>query len=355
MKILSQSTLAKAPGLVRLATHGGWVVADSDMGAGYVWRPGWAAFKPLFQAAWTRQGPKVKLVDQIGMNWEFASRCYLGSVVALPDGGCVVCFKLGVKEVEASGVPFAKCQWGMAVARLAADGSVVWQTRHAIHKGNAQVARYDATNVQLIASTGIRWVLSPVSGIAVKKDRVPMGASGEKNFTPPDGTACVFVGYSKEPSKLTRIGYDTKAIAWSSKPPYELGDDMLYASCLAPSGKPRGLWVAFVPDDRLRYNFCAPKMRDRTKWPANQLPDGGPASKEPRQAPALFQIPGYKKGVGVAVRVAGNIAVQILDKPGTRVTVGPGAWPTADVADGKPVVYYLSNGTLRKAVIDPEC
>lgn len=353
MKQVLNKQVAKAPGLVRLAmSPGGWAAADNDMNAVFVKAPGWREFRPAVQALFIK--PKQQRVPLIGAVYAApaASRCYMPSLIDLPDGGAILECKLGVKEVEDSGTPFDKCEWGMYLVRYDAAGAVKWHNRFQIHKGNAMVvAGGDPSQVRLIATGGACWVISAETGAILMKTSVPMGESGEKVFATAAGCSCV--GYTGHASTVARYGIDEKAIPVQTKPPYDIGADEWRCANCTPAGRPRAIWWAMVLKGQLLYNFVGPQMKGRAKFPVTKLPSGGPADAEIRHPVALFPIAGSRH-VGAAVKDEKKIQVQVLDMPQTRIVLGPGAWAAAVVrADGTIVVGYLDGGYMYEAVVDP--
>lgn len=314
--------------------------------------PGFAFFKPLVQAGWPAGKPAIPNVARRIVN---ASRVYLPSIVELPNGNAIVAMKLGVKEVEASGMPFAQCAWGLYVLLVDRIGQVLWADRFPIHKGNGQVVRVpgDDETVMLVASTGIAWKLRIADHSVVWKGRVTMGPSGEKCFATSNEKYVItaYVGYTNNPSGVARIGVDSKSVFWASKPPFnDMGSDMVYASAQSPWGRPKGVWTAVVLGGQLRYNYLAPKGV-KARFPPSKPGVAGAAASETRFAPALFQLPGYKKGVGVAYRRGSDIVVQVLDKPVSARVLGRGAWPSATCIDGKPTIRWIDGEALKSATV----
>lgn len=353
MDIVSTKTLATTPErLVRLAATTNWTVGDTDMKSVYVHFTGWKEFRPLVTAGW-----KVTGDVNVWTATPICSRVYLPSVVEHTDGSAVVCMKLGVKEVnDASaangGLPFEKSDWGMYLVKIDPLGSVLWKGRYAIHKGNAQVVwDPDENSLWLIASTGIRWWINPTNGEVTKKDSVPMGESGEKNYS--TSTACSFIGYTGHPSSVTRFGVDSKSIPVCSKPPYETGDDMLYCRHISPYGKPKAIWWVTVLNGRLAYNFIGPKAKS-AKFSMANLPYAGAADKEARHAPSLYVIPGDKAHVGVVFKDDGKVWAQVLDKPETRKALGSGAFPVAVQTPTGFEARYVSGNSVVNVVVTHE-
>ena len=346
----SKKKVASAPvRLVRTASSGDWVVADSDMSSVWIRKPGQAAFSSLVKAGW-----RVTPGDTSEIVVTNCSRVYLPSI-APAAGGVVVCMKLGVKEVEDSGVPFDKCNWGMYLVAFSKDGSTRWHGRYPIHKGNAQVINdpNDSATVLLIASTGIAWRIKVSDGAITQKFHVPMGASGEKNKARCGAVIqTAFVGYTGHPSAVCRVGRDASAIPVASKPPLNgIGDDMTYCDIMSAWGQPYGLWFVLVHEGRLRYNFVGPKAKV-AKWPSTKPADGGGADKEARFAPSLFQIPNARKTIGVAFKDDGKVQVQCLSDSASREAVDVGAWPTAALgSDGKIRVLYFKGNELWEASV----
>ena len=332
--------------LVRPATSGDRVVADSDMSSVWVRHPGSNKFVPLVQAS---HPPSMAALPGV-IARPICSRVYLPSIA-----GDVVCMKLGVKEVEDSGTPFDKTHWGMYLVRFNPDNTVKWHGRYPIHKGNAQVVTdpKDSTVVLLIASTGIAWRIRLTDGAITQKSTFVMGASGEKNRAKSNAQLVQtgFVGYTDHPSGMARVGVDSKSIGWMSKPPYnEIGDDMTYCDIQSASGQPKGLWAAVVVGGQLLYNFVAPRS-SAPKWPMTALPSAGPADKLPRFAPSLFPLMGNKKTVGVAFTDNGRVYVQDLQDRASRKEVGVGSWPVAVVSGGTVKIRYFAGNEMKESTV----
>jgi hypothetical protein len=371
MKVLSNNRVINAAGLVRFATSpNGWLIADNDMNAVYISRPLGPEFRPLAQALFLKTNQqRTVLAGLLGMAEKYASRAYMGSLTDLPDGGVIAECKFGVKEVEDAGIPFNKtgaaagipplaldkqvrtCAWGMLLVRLDLAGNLVWAKRYQIHKGNAMVVPgANANEVRLIATDGLCWVVSVATGDVLQKTRVPMGASGEKVYATAQGCSCV--GYTNHPSTVTRFGIDTKPIPVQSKPPYDIGaDEWRCANCTSDAQPKRIWWAMILRGYGILYNVVTPRKSVASHDPA-KLPSGGPADAEIRQPIALFKIPG-SKSVGAAFKDDGVVYVQVLDKPSTRIKIGPGGWPAAATNDsGRTAVYYRNGDFLYCAVID---
>jgi hypothetical protein len=349
MRVVSNNRVASAPGLVRIQVDGDWVVADNDMNATFVWKRGWPEFRVHVQALWL--GVNKMRVEMPGVVYasKKASRAFMGSVVMTPDGGCVTCTKFGTKEMG-SGL-FKTSDWGMYLVRMDAAGNVVWKDRYAIHKGNAQITNGLALlhTVTLIATEGLAWDINTETGAILKKYRVTMGPSGEKSTARSvNGRLYTgYIGFTNNPSGMARIGMDAKSIPVMSKPPFDLGPDTIRCDVLPPWGRPKGLWYSIALEGGLRYNYLGPRMT-KPKFTPQNPGYGGSADIDARHATSLFQIPGYKKGVGVALKDDGQVYVQILDKPSTRVRVGSGSFPCATI-DGH--VFYLNGGQMFEAAV----
>lgn len=347
MVVLDTKTTARAPGLVRPCVAGDWAAADNDQSEVWVLVPGAKEFVPLVGSSWRRTTAALIQIAN-------CSRVYLASIVELANGDAIICMKLGVKEVEASGTPFAKCDWGLYAVRMTPKGVIVWNNRYAIHKGNGQVVAdpKDPNKVWLIATNGTKWVLETGSGAVVQKTSVPMGASGEKCYS--TSTSCCFVGYSATPSGVTRFGVDTKPIPWASKSAPGLGDmgsDTIYAKCISTWFRLKKLWVVAVHGGRLRYNMIKPRT-GVAKWPITKPGDGGSATCEVRHAPSLFKIPDNVKTVGVAFVLKDTVLVQVLNNPSTVCAVGIGRWPVAQTVGKEVRVSYFNNGNFMTSRID---
>lgn len=359
MKVVSNQRRMKAPGLVRFAASasGRWLIADNDMNAVYIARADWPEFRPLAQALFLKlDQQRVRIPGLLGFAEQYASRCYMGSALDLPDGGALFECKFGVKEVEDAGISFDKpdrkgrvCAWGMFVARTDAEGVVIWARRYQIHKGNAMiVAGGDPSQARLIATGGECWVLNVADGEVVSKSHVPMGESGEKVYATASGCSCV--GYTGHPSTVARFGRDPSAVPVQSKPPYNIGADEWRCANCTPDAQPNAIWWAMILLGQILYNFVGPKMSGRAKHPVDKLPSGGSADAEIRQPIALFQIPG-SKSVGAAFKDDGFVYAQVLDKVSTRVKIGPGAWPAAVRKGDLASVFYRNGDYVYEAVI----
>lgn len=357
MRVIRNSKMAMAPGLVRPAIVGDWVIADNDMNATFVWHEGWSEFRPLAQALWLAGNKQRTRIPGVLMYSALASRSFLGTGVLCANGDAIFQGKWGVKELEDAykakqpgGVDFDDTDWGMYLIRLSPDDTVIWKGRYPIHKGAAQLVPGDNSNeVKLIASTGICWVIDMASGAVLKKTKVVMGPSGEKSYATTSATS--YIGYTNNPSGMARLGIDERSIPVCSKPPYELGDDMIRCAHIASELQPKALWWAMLFGGQILFNVVGPNMRGKAKFPVDKLPSAGPATKEPRHFPALFQIPGSNK-VGIAVKDDGQINVQVLAKKNVgRVRVGPGAWPAAVTEGGVTRVVYFNGNALWQAQI----
>lgn len=348
--------------LTRLtACAGGWVAGDNDMNTVWVKKPNAGTFVPAVQALFaTKNQQRVVLPGTLYASPN-ASRAYLPSLAALPDGGAVLCCKLGVKEVEASGIPFDSCEWGMYLVCFNADGSLRWKGGYKIHKGNAQVVTdpYYPGEAILVASTGIVWKIDVANGAIKAKAKVGIGATGEKNAVSvqpraglPGVVTLSFVGYSSTPCAVLRFGVDQKPVAVASKPPYnDMGDDTIYCRTMAASGQPQGIWWAAVLGGHLVYNFVGPKML-APRYLKTALPVAAYARCEPRHAPSLFQIDGDRKHVGVAYASGGHIKAQVLDVPGTQIDLGEGSFPVSLNRGGGTVeVRLFKNNQLWLATL----
>jgi hypothetical protein len=232
-----------------------------------------------------------------------------------------------------------------------ADGTVVWQGRYPIHKGAAQAVAGEPGTVLLIASTGLCWVIDAQNGQIIKKTKVVMGPSGEKNYA--TATAASYVGYTNFPSSAARFGIDEKAIPVASKPPYDTGNDFLRCCHLSAFDNPTSLWWVMILNGKILFNYIGPKMRGKAKYDVDNLPCAGSADMEPRHVPSLFQIPGNRKEVGIALKDDGQVYVQPLTTTGfrTRLKIGPGNFPTAVTEGDATRVAYFSGGSMFEATV----
>lgn len=197
------------------------------------------------------------------------SRCYLPRVAALPDGGALVSWKRGVKEVVHNELEFPKSDWGLMIARVNEAGKILWKTPYKIHKGNGQVVfdPFTPDVCQLIATDGIRWEIATADGAVRRKlpQIFPAKSSGEKVFSwlaPRPGKPGVLHSMTSGWSGCDSLYWNSQAGAtftWAEYGAYrDMGGDMIYVSGVSPAGKPARALLMAPYGRKLRTNEFRP-------------------------------------------------------------------------------------------------
>lgn len=289
---------------------------------------------------WTWSGRKWDGAQIATASAETAGRCYVPDV-AVDDAGVVyVSFRWGNKERGKLHGP------GLVVAGKPSYPGLT--------TGAARLA-LTSDGVVLMSKDGA-WGLLDRSGAVVRSGRFSAGSTGEKfDFSVSlDGRtwATAHNGYSAQSAALA-IGVPSAArrVTWADYLRFpEQGDDLCYPSvCLGSNGS---AWAASVFGGRLRVNAC--DAGGRLRWPADALPDLGPAAASERCPPRLVAWRGavwavYEQG-GQVWRLDVAAGAERKAKP---IRIAAGRQPAAAVDHaGRLHVAYIVSGAVKYGIIE---
>lgn len=284
------------------------------------------------------------------------SRCYLPRVAALPQGGALISWKHGVKELCKTTADFNKSEWGLMVARIDNGGIVQWKKRYTIHKGNGQAVLdpFAPASFQLIATDGIRWEIATATGNVVRKlsQIFPTKSSGEKIYSwvaprpgKPGVIHSITSGWSGCPSMYWNSTL-TKAVPWANYVAYkDMGGDLTYVAGASPSGRPAAAVILAPYNGYLQENEWRPKSADML-YPTASLRTSGIIHSQDRFGPQCCSDPTLKNSVLAIInhrliRFKDGMCLDELESGGF-MTLCPGRTGQALVGqtNGRTVIVY---------------